>query len=112
MFNSFADGLAWKTIGVIALLFCICACGSSCSKFMQNVAKDPTQFQRAANEKRRRAEEERDKKKKKRKDSSSSSDDESKKEKKKWKKKYKAIKHGHPYHDGQGPPPAIGYGYD
>ena len=40
--NNFADGLAWKTIGVLALLCCIIACCSSCSKFANNVANDPT----------------------------------------------------------------------
>lgn len=40
--STMANGLEWKSIGVLAILFCVCACGLSCSKFMQNVAGDPT----------------------------------------------------------------------
>ena len=40
--TGFTDGLEWKTVGILGLLFCLCACGSNCSKFMKNVAEDPT----------------------------------------------------------------------
>lgn len=106
--NSFADGLAWKTIGTISLLLCMCACGSSCKKFMGNVAEDPTQFHRArmqqkALENRRKSDSSSDgkkkknkkNKKKKKRDSSSSSDDDEQMNMMQWQQKQQmALQYG------------------